>query len=413
MEPCILRSGEFADQRPSNNQQSSPKEEDPTRSRVMETEMRGNFMMELIVDKLKLLNYERQFCNSRSPPWPRLHKFYFTLPSANRNEQFLYFSTMVAWLFTLLGCHFSTPSEADDPNLTCSKILLELISLGFAAPSWPPARLKQGYGDAVCTVLDTLCNLALNAIKYEFQPITHLYEEKSFSTVVNSTPQNDCSELYEEQDTEDIDATPRIAIETLDHQTLATNPNSSVIANKWKLDLERVAPNLRIVVVADGNDWRAHMEQANKLFAETMARFVSEKGQLQRFEEGVMLSLEKLESHENFVNLELEGLISEYVAVKGRLVAVEEKFGAIGEVMQKLAGEHGKVLEALEQVKQKMVEKGNEISDLSPLLQMKSAMQRLRLELREMEVQIGVLEHTFVHVNIRQAKGGGIDEAKG
>lgn len=67
----------------------------------------------------------------------------------------------------------------------------------------------------------------------------------------------------------------------------------------------------------------------------------------------------------------------------------------------------------LEQVKQKMVEKGNEISDLSPLLQMKAAMQKLSLELREMEVQIGVLEHSLVNVNIRQAKGGGIDEVKG
>ncbi len=67
----------------------------------------------------------------------------------------------------------------------------------------------------------------------------------------------------------------------------------------------------------------------------------------------------------------------------------------------------------MKQVKQKMVEKGNEISDLSPLLQMKAAMQRLRLELQEIEVQIGVLEHSLVQVNIQQAKGGGINEAKG
>ena len=69
--------------------------------------------------------------------------------------------------------------------------------------------------------------------------------------------------------------------------------------------------------------------------------------------------------------------------------------------------------EMLEQVKQKMVEKGNEISDLSPLLQMKAAMQKLRLELREMEVQIGVLEHSLVQVSIQQAKGRGFDKAKG
>jgi len=98
-------------------------------SKVLDTEMQGYVMMELIVDKLKLLNYERQFCQSRSPPWPRLHKFYFAFPSINRNEQFFYFSTMVAWLFGLLGCEFASPSEVDDPNVTCSKIMTELMGL--------------------------------------------------------------------------------------------------------------------------------------------------------------------------------------------------------------------------------------------------------------------------------------------
>jgi estrogen-related receptor beta like 1 len=351
MEPNALRTGAFPEPGPPGIQQSPPGE-DAASSRVLDTEMRGSVMMELIVDKLKLLNYERQFCNSRSPPWPRLHKFYFALPSSNRNEQFLYFSTMVAWLFTLLGCHFPPPSEADDPNLTCSKIMMELMSLGFAAPSWPPARLKQGHGDAVCTVLDTLCSLVLDAIKFEFQPVTLHPDDSTLAALTSTVSHDDRSELYI-PDTEETDATPRIAIASND---LAPNPNDTapnpnLLATKWRLDLERIAPSLRIVVVADGNDWRAHLERAAKLYEETAARGVAGQAQLRRFEEGVTRSLEKLESHENFINQELEGLISEYVAVKGRLVGVQAKCDGIGEAMQKLAGEHAKVLEALDQVR--------------------------------------------------------------
>lgn len=216
MESTAFRTGGSTEPEPPGCKQSS-QGEDPASSRVLDTEMRGTVMMELIVDKLKLLNYERRFCNSRSPPWPRLHKFYFALPSANRNEQFLYFSTMVAWLFTLLGCQFAPPSEADDPNLTCSKIMMELVALGFAPPSWPPARLKQGHGDAVCTVLDTLCSLVLDAIKYEFTRVTHPYRDDPLPAA-SSEAEIENSELY--QDTEETDATPRIQI---DSQTCGTS----------------------------------------------------------------------------------------------------------------------------------------------------------------------------------------------
>lgn len=129
-----------------------------------------------------------------------------------------------------------------------------------------------------------------------------------------------------------------------------TPANPSVLANKWKLDLERIAPHLRIVEVADGNDWRAHLERAKKLHDETSVKLLAGKTELKRFEDDVTTSMEKLESHENFVNQQFEGLISEYVAVKGRLISVQERRDQILEVMRKLAGEHGKVLEALEQV---------------------------------------------------------------
>ena len=354
MEPSALRTVGFTESGDPGSQQSPPRE-NPASSRVLDTEMRGSVMMELIVDKLKLLKYERQFCNSRSLPWPRLHKFYFALPSANRNEQFLYFSTMAAWLFGLLGCQFAPPSEVDDPNVTCSKIMMELMALGFEAPNWPPARLKQGHGDAVCTVLDTLCSLVLDAIKYEFTPVTHFHQDDPLPATTAAAPSdgahNDRSELYipDDDDQDTADATPRGTVDPQpSHDQTLTH---SELANKWKLDLERIAPHLRIVVVDDGNDWRAHLDRAAKLYDDTASRFGAGKSQLKRLEATVTASLEKLESHENFVNQQLETLISEFVAVKGRLQGVQERYDHIGEVMGKLAAEHAQVLDALEQVR--------------------------------------------------------------
>lgn len=407
MESNAFQIGDFIESRVLGSQQS-PSNEASESSKILDTEMRSSVMMELIVDKLKLLNYDREFCKSRSPPWPHLHKFYFTLPLANRNEQFLYFSTLVSWLFRLLGSQFAPPSEIDDPNVTCSKIMMELMSLGFAVPNWPPARLKQGYGDAVCNVLDALCSLVLHAIKYEFTPLTHVCQEDLLQVAPDDTSYNDySSELYmlDEQDTNSTycdDEIPRVTRNPHVSNDLNSTENALLAAKKWKLDLERIAPQLRIVVVADANDWREHLDRAKKLYEDTFSTFNIGKTHLKKFEEDVMSSLEKLDSHENFINQEFESLILEYVAVKGRLSGLEEKQKKMGEVVTKLTNEHAKIMESLTQVKQKLVEKGNEISDLSPMLHMKSAMQKLKRELREMEVQIGVLEHSLLQV---QAKG--------
>jgi len=310
---------------------------------------------------------------------------------------------MVAWLFGLLRCQFLPPSEVDDPNITCSKIMMELMNLGFATPNWPPARLKQGYGDAVCSVLDALCSLVLDAIKYEFTPVTHLYQEDSLQD--DTSPSDNLSELYipDEQGDDDIPRVNTIIPQASNELNMIENAT-----HKWKLDLERIAPQLRSGVVAEANDWRIHLDHAKKLYEDTFSRFDIGKHQFKKLEEDVTASLDKLESHENFINHEFESLIAEYIAVKGRLSGLKEKRKQMKEDMTRLTSEHAKTLESLEQVKHKMVEKGNEISDMSPMLQMKATMQKLKIELRDMEVQIGVLEHSLLHLQTKRA----LEEAK-
>ena len=37
---------------------------------------------------------------------------------------------------------------------------------------------------------------------------------------------------------------------------------SNIDPQEWKLELERVAPQLRTMVIADSKDWRSHLERA-------------------------------------------------------------------------------------------------------------------------------------------------------
>ena len=82
----------------------------------------------------------------------------------------------VAWLLTLSGQPFQPPQQYDDPNLTCTNILSELRQAGFAPATFPPTKLRQGHGQAVCGVLNALCDLAMEKTSFSFSAPTYLPE---------------------------------------------------------------------------------------------------------------------------------------------------------------------------------------------------------------------------------------------
>lgn len=85
------------------------------------------------------------------PHWTPLTRQYFAIPASGGGgaDQFFYFTSLMAWLLQKAGKRFAAPEQHDDPNASCSTLLQTLKDMGFAAPSFPPAKLKQGWGEAV------------------------------------------------------------------------------------------------------------------------------------------------------------------------------------------------------------------------------------------------------------------------
>lgn len=114
-------------------------------------------VMEDLLDKLKLINYDTEFTTQfKIKP---ISRHYFAVPT-NPGEQFYIFSSLAAWLIQQSGIAFETPQESDDPNTTISNILDVLRNTGTAI-DFPPSRLKQGWGEHVIFVLDHLADKAL------------------------------------------------------------------------------------------------------------------------------------------------------------------------------------------------------------------------------------------------------------
>jgi estrogen-related receptor beta like 1 len=118
--------------------------------------------MENALDKLKLLDYENTFCKLKTSAVLQhfLSKTYFAIPQKNLNEQFYCFASLVSYLIETAGFQFQQPGQFDDPNVTCVNIVQALKSLGFIT-DFPPTKLKDGWGETVCSVLNHLADYAL------------------------------------------------------------------------------------------------------------------------------------------------------------------------------------------------------------------------------------------------------------
>jgi estrogen-related receptor beta like 1 len=130
-------------------------------ARSVELTQEPEVAMELVVEKLKLLHYERDFLTRRRPAWPPLTRTYFARPAGNGGEQFHYFTSLAAYLLNLAGSSFRAPEQFDDPNAACSNIFAELAQCGFDTPSFAPGKLKHGHGREVVGVLAGLCDLVV------------------------------------------------------------------------------------------------------------------------------------------------------------------------------------------------------------------------------------------------------------
>lgn len=92
-------------------------------------------------------------------------------------------------------------------------------------------------------------------------------------------------------------------------------PNSlgySIDTEAWRLELERVLPQLKVVIKADPRDWRFRLEQMKTYRGEIKDGLSTTKNQLNKLHADISSAMEKIESREKYLNSNLQGLVDEY-----------------------------------------------------------------------------------------------------
>lgn len=392
--------------------------------RSLESNATADITMDLLVDKFKVLDYEKEFCKRKKGNRKPLSRSYFALQATD--NQFFYFTGLLSWLLGLAGVEFKEPKEFDDPNLTCNNILAALKKLGFASPSYHASKLTAGYGKEVCGVLDGLVDYVLEKRNFSYRRPVYLpdgyKEDAEVDDDAGDTDQADqfARPHYDDEETEEaymdvagLGALAPGAAGTADAPKGSANVQeneekamlqSKIDPNLWKIELERVAPKLRILLNADAKDWRSHLEEVHDHSKSISKNWPESKQVLEKLRSELNGSLDKLQTREKFLNEQFEHLMSQYRSSRTLLTDVQENYNKRTESISDRNNELHRIKEQLDDMKHLMDEKGTNISDATPVVRIKNAIKKLAEELGEMEVRIGVVSNTLLGLSMKNRR---------
>ncbi|XP_059046745.1 intraflagellar transport protein 57 homolog [Achroia grisella] len=342
-----------------------------------------------IIDKLRLLKIDTELRPQiKMKP---MNRYYF-VTSTNPGEQFFVFASTAIWLIKKIGKDMELPNEEDDPNSTIANILDFLrekdITIDFSSH-----KLKQGFGEQVCYILSVLADEALKAQNFEWQkPIVDIAEPEESpddgdqvedeTEIILDKVEEEMAIYSEESDGEYGNADEK---ETNDISTKMHDWEA------WKLELERVAPALRLKISADGRDWRARHSQMRSYKDELFDRFKITETQLNKLYNNISSVMDKISARENILNEQFEPLVREYGSLLDELNKVTNEYKEVSVGVTERQETLNEITAKVENIKQRTESRGSAMNDNSPLVTAKKAVVNLKKDIQEMDFQIIVL----------------------
>ncbi|KAF8291480.1 intraflagellar transport protein 57/55 [Trypanosoma cruzi] len=367
--------------------------------------------MEDLIDKLRILRYEKDFCPRVKPPFKPLSKYYFSGPSSidNPNAQFHYFTSLCSWLMGLAGHNFEPPGQFDDPNATSTNILGELRAMNISAPNLAPNRIRQGSGEAVLTILSVLSDHALLKKGFTVRSVDYTNVEKydELDGVTDADDDNGIGEevednvMIESDDEEELYV--RATGERLVKEDAGVPLESEINAEEWNLEVERVGPLLQVRSDAL-QDWRSRIESAGVLLRAVEKMYPEVRQMLQHVADDLEKSRDRIQKREQTLAQQFSDQVEDYRVKLRELNTSQDSANMASQSVEQLSAELNQLSGLLDQVKRGIEDREAKISDTTPLMQVKDAVTKVRAEIKQMSLRIGVLQHAVLHYVMKQTK---------
>jgi len=389
---------------------------------------------ERILDKLKLVNYEKKFLPKyRNVGVRALGRHYFAVERVKSStSQFYTFACVATWLCEECGRPMEIPDENDDPEEIVSNLVQEAETLGVNLNIASPLEMLSGNGPAVLELLEGLCDAAVKK-KGGFKPEIGYPEAEDEQQVVNEESRsrsNSASEsigsIIDEVETKkkskrkpymmkntgfDSETEDEEEVADLDYVLNREDSNLRKKSKKnggsknyeeWLDEVDRVANNLKVVARLESKDWRARLDQISTHHKSVEKALHTTKPRLDRLEKNLSKALDTVESRQKYMNSNLESLLGDLRSAQDNLAERESSYEKVSGGLSRKTEELGQTTNNLDQVKRAMEERGTSMTDGAPLVKLKQALNRVTQEISDMRLQSAVLEHQLTQMRMHK-----------
>lgn len=306
------------------------------------------------------------------------------------------------------------PQEYEDPNVTIHTILDALRTL-IETVDFPITRLKQGFGPEVVEVLNVFAN---HALKEYYQPtretviVKGVTENEDEEEVTDPNEDTELEINFEEQfiliDEDIAENDFPLVSESLQNTDELRKPKGILISqtdsSKWKLEVERVLPQLKVVIRTNDHkvDWRIHVNEMQSHRKDIATHFSETSASLDKLIKEINKTLDKVSGREKYLQLQLEPLINEYNNLRSHLNQICENYKLVSGGVTGKSRELANICDEQEGIKNEMEEKNNSVTDGSPLVSLRKALQRIKSEITSIDIRVGVASHTVLQARIQE-----------
>ncbi|XP_033151360.1 intraflagellar transport protein 57 homolog [Drosophila mauritiana] len=368
-----------------------------------------NFQSDDLLEKLKLLNYEKHLLKEfKLKP---LSRFYF-VKATNPGEQFYMFTLICWWLCKKLGKDMERPQEYDDPNTVSANIIKMLGEIDVPV-DFQPNKLIRGAGPICLSVLDVLSTQACKVAQVGYQKLHIAQEEEFLGDYLEDNAEIILEKLEDEQNAAALSDDSDMELEAHNFRQLnwlnrpqkksmgdvnldERNPELDARMSdhqEWHMELERVLPQLKVFVKADARDWRTHISQMETLKTNILQNSDTAEAQLKKLHSEFTFDLEKIESREKHLNNELKPLIQQFKELSIELSSIQYAQNQLQENMEKQTAELNEVMMEQELKKEEMERRGQAMSDGSSVQQIRKAIAKLKEDTAQLNLEVALLVH--------------------
>ena len=334
------------------------------------------------------------------------------MASKNQGDQFFCFALLCHWLLGKLGQQLAKPGQFDDPNIITGNIVnaLKQLQVSFEAGQ---IRLRQPFGDEILSLLHRLIDNCLQRDKVtveiaavagarDLQSVASAGDPEVATVDATSNVQTISAEknlIYDNEiDEEDSDiddyhdpvgnaTTTTDSAETVYYSQPTEQTNDLPLPfneKQWKLEIERVAPMLRVTLGSDNKDWRIHWQQIQAAYQSVKSDYDISKPKFQNIVTQIESAMEKIASREKYINSQLENYTEKFKSENEKYSQTKSQLSRINDTVNDAANELTRITQELDIIQAQMDDLGTGMTDPKPLVQIRQSRQQLEVEIKDM-----------------------------